>query len=215
MEKLEMSLYEAMERRNSLEAKIQKINPKFATMVAVKKKYEDVLSNGTSIDDAKKAIQSRYDSTIALIHNFIALKSAINDANAKIMITVAGEEMSLANAIVRKRELEKLKAFWQEVKRIALLTKEGIASDNEKNLTDDAANMAVSKMLNDGSKKDPALIKMMKEDYLKKTELEFYDPLNLLEKSDEELDKIEKFESEIHFAMTAANVQNKITVEFE
>ena len=215
MEKLEMSLYEAMERRNSLEAKIQKINPKLAAMVAVKKKYEDVLSNGTSIEDAKKVIQSRYDSTIALVHNFIALKSAINDANAKIMITVAGEEMSLANAIVRKREMAKLKTFWQEVKRIALLTKEGIASDNEKNLTDDAANMAVSKMLNDGSKKDPALIKMMKEDYLKKTELEFYDPLNLLEKSDEELDKIEKFESEIHFAMTAANVQNKITVEFE
>ena len=215
MEKLEMSLYEAMERRNSLEAKIQKINPKLATMVAVKKKYDDTLSNGTPIEDAKKVIQSRYDSTIALVHNFIALKSAINDANARIMITVAGEEMSLANAIVRKRELAKLKAVWQEVKRIALLTKEGIASDNEKNLTDDAANMAVSKMLNDGSKKDPTLIKMMKEDYLKKTELEFYDPLNLLEKSDEELDKIEKFENEIHFAMTSANVQNKITVEFE
>jgi hypothetical protein len=210
-----MSLYEAMERRNLLEKKIANINIRNANMVAAKKKNDDVLASGVSVEDAKKEIQSRYDSTIALVNNFIALKSAINDANAKITITVAGEEMSLANAIVRKRELGRLKTVWQEVKRIAMLTKEGIAKDNEKNLTDDAANTAVSKMLNDGSKKDPALIKMMKEDYIKKTELEFYDPLNLTEKADAELDRLEKFESEIHFAMTAANVQNTITVNFE
>ena len=81
------------------------------------------------------------------------------------------------------------------------------------NLSSEAVSKYVSRILGD-SKKDESTIKALKEQYIKDNTLELYDPLNTRELASTKLDELAAFKEQIHFALTKANCENTITVNF-
>lgn len=212
MAKETMTLYEALTKKKLYESKISKLSVN--SFCAVKYKHKDMCTDNNDIEETKNAIKANYDKTVALVNNFIALKSAINDANAKIMITVAGKEYSIANAIVRQRSIGNEKAIYTKMLNNLATCKREAEYHNSEYLSSDNISKYISRLLGD-SKKDDSIIAKLKEDYIKDHEYEVYDPLNVEELANKKLEEINQFEEQIHFVLTQANCTNTIEVEFE
>ena len=207
-----MTLYEALEKKKILEKKVEQYRYNQPRLVDIKKTYDDVNDKGVAIDDIKKAIQSGRDAYCALVYNLSELKAAINEANAKIHVVIAGKEYSIANAISRLRSID------VEVDMYTRMLTNIRACENEienasTNLSSEAVSKYVSKILGD-SKKDEGTIKALKEQYIKDNTRELYDPLNTRELASTKLDELAAFKEQIHFALTKANCENTITVNF-
>lgn len=207
-----MTLYEALEKKKILEKKVEQYRYNQPRLVDIKKTYDDVNDKGVAIDDIKKAIQSGRDAYCAVVYNLNELKAAINEANAKIHVIIAGKEYSIANAISRLRSID------VEVEMYTRMLTNIRACENEienasTNLSSEAVSKYVSRILGD-SKKDEGTIKALKEQYIKDNTLELYDPLNTRELASTKLDELAAFKEQIHFALTKANCENTITVNF-
>lgn len=207
-----MTLYEALEKKKILESKIDSISYRIPRLVDTKKTYGDTNIDGTPISEIERSIQAGKDAYYALVINLRELKAAINDANATIKIEVAGKTYSIANAIARLRsladEIQMYNKMAKDIKDVqVLLNKQSQA------LESDAIAAYINKMLGD-SKKDENIIKSIKESYIRDNTYELYDPFNTRELAEEGLLNCEAFRQQIHFALTKANCENYITVNF-
>ena len=207
-----MTLYEALEKKKILEKKVEQYRYNQPRLVDIKKTYDDVNDKGVAIDDIKKAIQSGRDAYCAIVYNLNELKAAINEANAKIHVIIAGKEYSIANAISRLRSIDvEVEMYTRMLTNIRACEKE--IENASTNLSSEAVSKYVSRILGD-SKKDEGTIKALKEQYIKDNTLELYDPLNTRELASTKLDELATFKEQIHFALTKANCENTITVNF-
>ena len=212
MSTVTMTLYEALGKKKILEDRIKKAQS--YRLCFIKKKHEDVTTDGYTVEEAIKSVKEGYQSSIALINNYIALKSAINDANAVTKIKVAEKEYTIANAIVRQRELDREKFFYSKMISNLNGCDDEVRKRKEEYLSPEKISQHVARVLGD-SKKDDALIKSVTEDYEKKWDVELCDPLNTRELAEKKLQEIETFKEEIHFALNKANVDTVITVEYD
>lgn len=206
-----MTLYEALAQKKILEKRVNDM--RVYRMVDTKKKYGDENKEGSPIESIKESIQSAYDSTIALVDNLKALTCAINDANAKTLVTINGEEMSIANAIALQRYIDKEEYLYKSMLSNYASVKSSVESHNTKVLNPDSVSSYVSKVLGD-SKKDEALIEATKNSYIIANEIEVYDPMNTEKIATERLEKLALFKEEIHYKLTKVNCDTEITVEF-
>lgn len=211
MAKVTMTLYEALSKKKILESKVDDLRA--FSVCTTKKKNSDETSVGYSTEEFKKMIQSRIDSTRATLCNYTNLKAAINEANARIEVTINGQTYSIANAIARHRAIQKERMIYMSMLRDLEKTENNVNQINADRLSPERISDHVSKILGD-SKKDSKLIEAVTDEYKKKYEVELYDPFNMKEFLSEMLDSYDKFEEEIHFALTQANVNNTIEVEF-
>lgn len=206
-----MSLYQALETRKVMEAKVKKMQ--LYRLVDIRVDRDDKNKDGMPLKDVDEAIQSGYDKTVAVLNNYIILKSAINDANAKTMITVDGETMSIANAIVRLQLLDKQENMYRAMLGTISECEAEIQKYNDRVLSVDAIAKHVATVLGD-SKRDDELINKVTENYKKDHGLSLYDPMSIREKSEKELERIAEFRKNIHYALTKSNVETQITVEY-
>lgn len=211
MSEVTMTLYEALSKKKVLEKQVE--NLKSYRLVDIKKtNFEESLS-GENIEDVKKSIQAGYDKSVAVFNNYVELKAAINEANARIIVTIAGQNYTIANAIIRQRMLDDEELMYNRMlANIASLENE-IEKNNNKYLSPDAIAAYIKNVLGD-SKKDENLINSMKEDYIKSRTIELYDPLKTKEVAERKLEEIALFREQIHYALTQANCNNSITVNF-
>ena len=207
-----MTLYEALAKKKIIEDRVYKM--KNCRLVDIKKKYEDTSVSGIPVEEVKRSIQAGYDSTVALIDNLRNIKAAINEANAKIKITVAGKEYTIADAIARQRMLSIEEDMYNRMINNLNVMKADINRQNDSRLSPEAISDYVSKIVGD-SKKDATLIDKLTEDYRKKYEVELYDPLNTEELATKKLKEISDFREQIHYVLTQANCTNTVTVEFK
>lgn len=207
-----MTLYEALSKKKVYESKLSKASG--GTFCGIKYKHKDICNDNNTVEEENDLIKSNYDKTVAIFNNYVALKAAINEANAKIKIEVGGKEYSIANAIVRQRSIGSEKAIYTKMLNNLTATKREIEYHNNEYLSADNISNYVSRILGD-SKKDESIINKLKEDYINDHEYELYDPFNIEELVNKKLDEINLFEEQIHFALTQANCTNTIEVEFE
>jgi hypothetical protein len=206
-----MTLYEALAKKKILEDQVH--NTKNYRMIDKKLTYSDTTPTGVQINEVKSAIQSAFSSSVSLLYNYIALKSAINDANASIQVEINGTSYSIANAIIRQRELDREEAMYSRMLSNVNILRDDVNKTNERYLSADEVSKYVSKILGD-SKKDQTLIDSIVDKYKKEHQVELYDPLNTEELALNRLDEIKSFREQIHFVLTQANCNNKITVDF-
>lgn len=214
MSVVEMSLYQALEKKKILEDRVAR-EMKNYRLVCVRKANEDVTIDGRSLEDVlENSIRPAYQKTVALMRNLIALKAAINEANAKTIITVGDKEYTIANAMVILRNQDKLVDMYQRM-IMNFRSMENEAADlNERNKNNDAINKYLEKTLGDG-KRDADVVTKLTDDYIRRNTFSVYDPLDTMKMAQTELDHLERFKNEIHYKLTEANVATKITVEFE
>lgn len=206
-----MSMYEALVKQKALKGQVDKME--LFRLVESKKKYEETAANGAPIEDVKSSIQKGFDKTVALYFNYIALKAAINESNAKTTVMIDGKEYTVANALVRQANIYKEEKMYQRLLENYHAVEADVNKSNKKNLDPDSVAQYVSRTLN-GSKTNEDLIKSLQDDYRKRVELEVYDPLNTKEFAESRLEELARFKDAIKFALTESNVKTTIKVEF-
>ena len=216
MANVTMTLYEAMSKKKIYEARLSTVTDnKIKSMMTCKLvATNDKVADGTSLENAKSTFQSRRDSIFSIIKNYTNIKSAINDANAKTIVNIGGNEYSIANAIARQRVIAVEKSVYKKILNDCLKTEAYVETQNAQKLSSDAISTYISTILRDG-KKDDKLVESLSEKYMKDNELEIYDPLNIREEIEKKLDDIQAFEEQIHFVLTKANVETTITVDLD
>ena len=209
---IEMSLYEALSKKKIYEDKVRKLER--YRLVDIKKKHDEVNTSGVKIEDIKTQIDAGYQSSVAILNNYITLKAAINEANAVTKVEIAGKEYTIANAIARQRGLDQEEALYSRmIANINSINSE-VERTNSKYLSPEAISKYVSSVLGD-SKKSDELIRQVTEDYKKEHEVEIYDPLNTEELATKKLEEIAQFREEIHYKLTQVNCTTTITVGLE
>ena len=208
-----MSLYQALEKKKILEDQVSKIQSNL--LVVIRKSNEELTKDGIPLDKVfETSIQPGYQKSVALLKNLIALKAAINEANAKITIEIDGETYTLANAIVRYRNCDKLMNLYQRMVGNYQSIQNEVEKLNARAQSNEAINAYLEKALGSG-KRDPDMIEKLTKDYIARNSYAVYDPLNTQKMAPEEMEHLQKFKDELHFKMNQANIQNMITVEFE
>lgn len=213
MSTVTMTLYQALTKKKILEERVKRIHSH--RLCCVRKTNEEVDQNGTDLEKIREtSIKPGYQESVALMKNLIALKAAINDANARIEIEVEGKTYSVANAIVLYRNLNQLKELYQRMVGNYQVVQDEANKLNARLQSAEAVNAYLEKALGDG-KRNPEMVKQLTEDYLARNSYSVYDPLNTEELARKEIEHIEKFKDDIHYKLTRANLDNTITVEFE
>lgn len=213
MSTVTMSLYEALERKKVLEDRVLKV--KSHRLCCVRKSNEETDQNGKPLPEIyEQAIKPGYQESVALIKNLIALKAAINEANARITVEVEGKTYTIANAIVQYRNIDKMKDLYQRMLGNYQSVQEEVNRLNNRLQSNDSINAYLEKALGDG-KRDPEMVKKLTDDYIARNSYSVYDPLKTEELARAELDRLEKFQNDMHFKLTQANIANNITVEFD
>lgn len=215
-----MTLYEALEKKKIYDKRLEKLNAhKLAT---IRRQGADSDTAGRSIKDViDLGIKSSFDQTLAIIINSGRLNSAINDANARIQVEIAGESYSIASAISRYRNIDVEERYYKAILDDLNRLKNEVEITNKKNLSPDAITLYVKAAIGD-SFTDPAMaetLETIKNKYREDTTVEIYDPLGLTDPNSKNcieklLDDVVSFKASFHTALTAANISNVITVDF-
>lgn len=208
-----LPIYKALEQKKILEDRVDQIRSH--RLCCVRKANADEDKNGTKLDDIlEKSIRPAYQSSVALLKNLIALKAAINEANARIKITVDGKEYTIANAIVMYRSIDRLSDLYKRMLGNYQSVSQEVETMHSRLLSNEAINSYLEKVLGDG-KRDPEIVKKLTDDYIARNTYAVYDPLGTEELARKEIEHLERFKNDMHYALVQANIENEITVEFE
>lgn len=213
MSTVTMTLYQALEKKKILEGRVQKMRS--YQLCCVRKANEEVDNNGKPLSDVlEKSIKPGYQESVALLNNLIALKAALNEANAKVTIEIDGKTYTIANAIVYYRNIDRMLDIYHRMIGNYQSVENEVTKLNTRHQSNEAINAYLEKALGDG-KRDPAMVETMTKGYIERNSWSVYDPLDTQKLAKEKMEQLEKFKNDLHYKLTQANIENRITVEFE
>lgn len=208
----EISITEALNELKLYDSKITKSITN-ASFVSGAKKSSDkigVVLKDTFIDRAK----STYQSSIDLIANRNALKSAIVKSNAITEVQVADKVMTVAEAIERKNSIEYEETLLFEMKRQYVNATDLVNKENRK--VDNKVDELLATLIGKDSDK-----KINKEDqeaiekpYRDKNEFELIDPIEIYNKIVKLEEEINNFKSQVDTQLVISNAITKIEIDF-
>jgi hypothetical protein len=204
-----MSVSRALVELKTLDKRIEKTlqNLQPVTIMTGSKMVTGIASK----EEFGKNVTSSYQSLMALVERKRKIKSGIVKSNAITMVTIAGEKMTVAEAIERKNSIaiEKnirgnlAEKYSQEVRKV-----ENHNAQIQKELL---------RLLQATYSKPETQIE--KDDYDKiaipfreNNEAKLIDPLDIEKKLQSFEEKIDAFESEVDIALTESNARNEIEV---
>lgn len=183
---------------------------RLAAVVLPNRKANDKIS-GVSVEEFKKQMQGSYDKVNGLIKYRNQLKSAIVQSNAETKVKVAGEEMTVAQAIERKDSISYEESLLHSIQQqyrnaIARVAKENDALPAK--LETYLVNILGSK-----EKQSEEEVNMHTETFMKRNEYEIIDPINALKVATELEDRINEFKSEVDAVLSESNATTFIEIE--
>lgn len=209
---MEMSITRALSELKLLSSRINRAIESSSFIVANKKsakKVNNVYTTQEFIDNAK----STYQSIVDLIERRKEIKSKIVDSNAKTMITVAGKEMSVAEAIERKDSIAFEKMLVEHMQR-QYNSSLALASRNNEQVQIKLDELLLVTFGKEGKQKtSESEISMISNPYLEQNEWELINPLLLQDKIESMRKEIEEFENEVDFILSESNTITKITIK--
>ena len=172
--------------------------------VGVKKKASSLVGH-MSADKFAKNILAGYQSVTDMIRNRAELKAAIVNSNAVTMVTVNGEQMTVAQAIERKTSIAYEQQLLNKIMGEYAAATATIQRENSK-VDDKVADLLKTLIGKDAAKKiTEEDQKAIEEPYRKNNEYELVDPLDVQEKIKELRDKIDGFISNVDTALVVSN----------
>lgn len=204
-----MTIHRALSELKLIDARIEKQTDELMP-VGIHQKGKLIARYITEAEFAAVA-QSKYDSVTDLIRRKTAIKSAIVQANGVTRLTVAGKEMTIADAINAKAVVPFKKALIEKMKSshraaLAQLNKENaVVEQNVQNIllaTFGKENVTVSA-------KDMDAVRVP---YIEANEFHLFDPLKVLEKIETMEKELAEFEAEVDATLSEINAVTFITV---
>lgn len=166
---------------------------------------------GMEIQDFKdKVIKSSFDKVEELIKRRQRIKSAIVKSNALTDVEIAGNKMSVAEAIERKMSIEYDRDFLNKLKQqysTALLNIER----NNATLTE-RADAQINALYQNKENVDPVKIQSLRNDFIDENTFDLIDPVNIKAKIDKLEKEIEDFEVEVDFKLSESNATTFIEI---
>lgn len=212
MNKETMTVHMALAEMKTIEKRIGKAIENFVPVAT--KEVSAAKVNGIEIDKFNDNAKASRDKVLNLIARQNAMKTAIYQYNTSTNVTIAGNSMTVAQALwmmqygmAQKRALltQYEKAYTKAQKEIDKANGEELNRAAER-----AADVIVSSK--DASKSTEYMDAV--EDYKKRHEKLLIDPLDIKTEIEKLSDEIAKFEAEADARIQTANATNSITIEY-
>lgn len=164
-----------------------------------------------SVDEIATRIKSSYQSVSDLLSLHAAIKSSLLIANATTNVTIAGETMTIAEAIERKRSI-KMHEHLLEKMRVQHMRVAGDFDTLTTRMNQGIDQAQTSVFGGDKSKANAEELDAIRRSRLKEFEPSIIDPLSILTLIDEKMKAIQSFKTEVDFALSEVNAKTTITV---
>ena len=204
-----ISLHRALSELKVIEKRIEKALSE-VVVIGANQKGKKVLEVYTEEDFAELA-KARLQSARDLIDRKVALKSAINKANAETVIEIGGLSRTIADAIAYKHIIGHKKKLVVNLESHIRNVKSQVEQANTK-IRENAQKLAENAMGKDNVQTKPDEATQITESYLNSFLYEIVDPLGI-EKTVEHLhDEVNTFEGEIDAVLSEVNATTFIEV---
>lgn len=169
---------------------------------------------GTTISDFEKEVKSVVDSIQDLLARKTKIKSAIVIANSVTTVGVAGEQMSISDAINKKYSIELMEKFINIVRTRHATVKADYNKNNEKlyEVALQNARVMLGRPGDETAKPTDADVAAIMEPFIKRNEYILVDPIKCDEFIKENEEKLEAFKSEVDSVLSEANATTFIEV---
>lgn len=212
MTKETMTVHKALAELKTLDSRISTVIKDGHFCIAKKHSVEKV--EGGTLAEYETAVKSHYDKATDLIRRRKAIKRAVVLSNAVTKVTINGTEYTVAEAIEMKNhgiDLDTelmLQMLDHKNKALAQIEHENGALENK------ADNFIMSMFGQKERKVDNEEIRKAREDFIKASQYELIDPINVTEKIDALNEHIQNFESEVDAALSVSNAVTTIEIEY-
>ena len=163
-------------------------------------------------EDFKEKALSLNNRAISLYVRLMNIKTAIDKSNSITTITLGNEEMTVQEALVRKKYISLREDYLEKLKRLSVIARKDYseAEKENQNSIDKLISGTISKDMPDNQKE---AARKDAEAYVEKTKaLSMVDPCevsNLIEKTDEE---ITQFKTNIDYVLSESNSTTYIEI---
>ena len=209
MEKQKMTIHRALSELKIIDAKIDKQTNE---IIQVGVFQTGKLINGIiPKEDFETSARSKYDSVTALIKRKSAIKSAIVNANSITKINVAGNEMTIADAITLKTTVDFKKKLSNRIKAIYQSATANVNRNNEA-VVKNCQIILENTFGKENVKISSTDVDSVQKPFMAANEFHLFDPLDsvkLIEKLDSE---ISDFEAEVDAVLSEINAITFIEV---
>lgn len=205
---MEMTITRGLAELKLLDKRINRtVNESVLAGFTVGKK---VMNGFTNVEEIEKRAKSDYQSIQDLIKRRNEIKSAIVVSNATTEVEIAGQKMTVAEAIERKTSIDYDKQLLAKLKQTYanIVNHVDRVNDDVKNRLDKQLEILYGKDGKNKASENEELTKVFKED----NEAKFIDPINLRDKIENLTAEIEDFESEVDFILSESNTITRIAV---
>lgn len=204
-----MTIHRALTELKTLDSRIAKATNE-AVIVLANRKANDKI-NGITLDEYKKAMQASHDKVVSLINYRNRLKSAIVQSNAVTKVTVAGEEMTVAQAIERKDSISYDENLLFQLQRQYREAINRVSREND-SLPGKLETYLIN-ILGSKEKQSEDEVKLHTETFMKRNEFELVDPINVTKVIEELEARINDFKSEVDAILSESNATTFIEIE--
>ena len=204
-----MTIHRALSELKLIDAKIEKhISQLVPTGIYQKGK---LIKGYQTEEDFAKSAQSNYQSVIDLIKRKTAIKSAIVAANGVTKVTVAGKDMTVADAINFKAVVAHKKKL---INRLESMHTSTLAELNKNNTI---VENNVQKLLEmtfgkENVKADAKDMDAVRKPYMEQNEFHLFDPLKVVHIGEAIEKEVTEFEAEVDATLSEINAVTYITI---
>ena len=212
-----MTIHRALSELKTMDDRIIKAIDDVTYVLAVKHSAEKI--QGVPVADFKENIKSGYQKVQSLMARRDAMKRAVVLSNATTKITVAGNEMSVAEAIEQKNHGMEYKQYprnklvsQQRTAQANLDVNSGVALEKKAEqyvLSVISAQPKDSKMAVDSE-----AMKALRKDYITNNTYDLIDPIGVTKVMENLLNEINEFETEVDAALSVSNAVTVIEFEY-
>lgn len=211
-----MNMHKALVERKILPDRIAKLQNDCDFIATTKSGSKKI--DGKSINEYKNDMLSNHQKMTDLWNRLNAIESAIIKSNGVTTVTINGDTMTVAEAIVRKKnEVARLKA-WRDILANKYATVMNLYSFHSGDMLENDANEYVQSIVRSqggvAEKQDEKFITALHDSYINNNEFELVDPLNvkdILVKLDDEIASIE---SDYDAALSVSNATTVIEFSY-
>lgn len=205
-----MTIHRALTELKNLKDRIHKATSEVDVIVPNRKSNEKI--GGVEIEEYKKQMQASYDKVIGLINYRNRLKTAVVQSNAKTIVTVAGEEMSVAQAIERKDSIHYEEGLFHTIQNQYRLAVGKVASENDK-LPEKLETYLVNILGSKEKQTNKEEVEMHTKTFMNRNEYELVEPFNTVQIIEKLESYINEFKNEVDAVLSESNATTFIEVE--
>lgn len=203
MSENELTITRALAELTTLRKRINKLTTS-TTFVGTK-------TTGQAWKDFQPEAKSNWQAIADLQTRYSRIKFAIISSNAVTKVTICGNVMTVAEAIVMKECMKTQELLLDELRQQRQNTTMQV-ENHERNIQRQLDKLMEGLCKNQEGNRDENQIKAVSETYRKNNKIEIVDPVHI-DKEIERLDKeVDNFKSEVDFVLSESNALTKITV---